>query len=60
MFDGAIGEILGNQWFQITMLLTVAVLSSFIFVRARLPKIVGQIVLGIIIGPSVLGLVTLD
>jgi len=60
MLEEVLGEFLGNQWFQITMLLIVAIISSFIFVRIGLPKIVGLIVVGIVIGPSVLGFITID
>ncbi|MDH4122475.1 MAG: cation:proton antiporter [Thermoplasmata archaeon] len=59
MFEEILGDIFGDQWFQITMILAVAILSSFLFVRMHLPKIIGQIVLGIIIGPSILGIISL-
>lgn len=46
-------------WFQIAFLLTTALASYFIFRKLRLPKILGLIVLGIVIGPSMLGIVSL-
>ena len=48
------------MWFQLTLLLALAMLSSLLFKRLGLPKVVGQIALGIIIGPSVLGLVAME
>jgi len=38
----------------------VALASSFLFARFRQPKVIGQIVIGIIIGPSVLGLINVS
>ncbi len=52
-------EISNDLWFQVAMLLAIAIASSMIFVRVGLPKTVGQIVIGIIIGPSVLNLITI-
>lgn len=59
MLDGITETIIGNLWFQVAFLLVVAVGSSFLFVRLGLPKIVGQISIGIVIGPSMLGLVSM-
>lgn len=42
-------------WFQLTLLLVIAVLSHFFVTRFRQPMVIGEIVIGIIIGPSVLG-----
>ena len=56
MFEGLFEGILENLWFQLSLLLTVAIASSFLFARFKQPKIIGQIVVGIVIGPSVLGL----
>lgn len=53
--DGLFSGLLENLWFQLTLLLTVAIASSFLFARFKQPKIIGQIVIGIVIGPSVLG-----
>ncbi|HIH01206.1 TPA: hypothetical protein HA259_03885, partial [Thermoplasmata archaeon] len=50
----------GNLWFQLTLLIALAMLSSMVFTRLGLPKVVGQIALGIIIGPSLLGIVVAD
>jgi len=60
MFADLFPEIADNLWFQLTLLLTVAIASSFLFSRLGQPKIVGQIVLGIIIGPSFLTLITVS
>ncbi len=53
-------EISNDLWFQVAMLLAIAIASSMIFVRVGLPKTVGQIAIGIIIGPSVLNLITIS
>lgn len=57
MLEELWGEISTNLWFQLTLLLMVAIVSSYLFARAGQPKIMGQIILGIIIGPSVLGII---
>jgi Kef-type K+ transport system membrane component KefB len=46
-----------NLWFQLTLLITLAITSSLVFARLKLPKVVGQIALGIVIGPSLLTIV---
>jgi Kef-type K+ transport system membrane component KefB len=53
MFEGMLNDI----WFKLTLLLVVALASNFLFSRFGQPKIIGQILLGILIGPSVLGLI---
>ena len=60
MFDGLFEGILDHLWFQLSLLLTVAIASSFLFARFKQPKIIGQIVLGIVIGPSMLGLISVS
>ena len=42
-------------WLQLTILLTVATASHFAFKRFQIPTIVGEIVIGILLGPSLLG-----
>ena len=49
-----------NLWFQLTLLIALAMVSSMVFTRLGLPKVVGQIALGIIIGPSLLDIVAAD
>ncbi len=51
---------IGNLWFQLALLLALAMVSSMIFRRLGFSKVVGQIALGIIIGPSLLGLVVVE
>ena len=50
--------IVNQLWFQLTFLLMIAIASSFLFARFKQPKVIGQIVIGIVIGPSILGLIT--
>ena len=42
-------------WFQMTFLLLIAVLSHFLIIRIGQPLVIGEIIIGIIIGPSVVG-----
>ena len=53
-------DLLNDIWFKLTLLLVVAIASNFLFSRFGQPKIIGQILLGILIGPSVLGLITVN
>jgi Kef-type K+ transport system membrane component KefB len=59
-----IGEVwagvIENLWFQLALLITLAMVSSLVFTRLGLPKVVGQIALGILIGPSVLKIIVVD
>lgn len=58
MLESIWSAIAGNLWLQLSLLLTVAIASSFLFARFRQPKILGQLVVGIVIGPSILGLIS--
>jgi len=58
MLEDIWSAIAGNLWLQLSLLLSVAIASSFLFARFRQPKILGQLVIGIVIGPSVLGLIS--
>lgn len=51
--------IIDDLYFQVAMLFAIAMAASLLFSRFGLPKIVGQIMIGVVIGPSVLGLVTI-
>jgi len=53
-------DLLNDIWFKLTFLLVVAIASNFLFSRLGQPKIIGQILLGILIGPSLLGLITVS
>lgn len=56
-----IGAVLDNLledvWFQLTFLLTVALFASFLFARVGQPKVIGYIVIGVVIGPSILNII---
>ena len=58
MFEDLWDRLIGDFWFQLTLLLALATISGLLFARFRQPKVIGQIVLGIIVGPSVLGLIS--
>jgi Kef-type K+ transport system membrane component KefB len=60
MFDGIWSNILDHFWFKLSLLLTVALASSFLFARFKQPKIIGQIAIGIVVGPSLLGVITVS
>jgi Kef-type K+ transport system membrane component KefB len=51
---------ISSLWFQLALLLALAMLSSMVFKRLGFSKVVGQIALGIIIGPSLLGFVVVE
>ncbi len=51
------GNLLDDVWFELTFLLTVALFASFLFTRFGQPRVIGYIVIGVIIGPSVLGII---
>lgn len=53
------GEITGKLWLQVVVFLGVATASDFLFVGLKVPKIVGLIVKGVILGPSVSGFVAI-
>jgi Kef-type K+ transport system membrane component KefB len=58
--DSVLEAITGNFWFQVAILLGVATASNFLFVRLKVPKIVGLIVVGVALGPSVSGFINID
>jgi len=51
-------DMLSDVWFELTFLLVVSLFASLIFTRFGQPKVVGYIVVGVIIGPSILGIIT--
>ena len=53
-------DTISNLWFQLALLLALAMGSSMLFRRLGFSKVVGQIALGMIIGPSLLGLVVAE
>jgi len=52
-----IDQLLSDVWFELTFLLVVSLLSSFLFARFGQPKVIGYIVVGVFIGPSVLKII---
>lgn len=44
-----------NIWLQLTLLLTIAVASHFLVNRFRQPTVMGEVIVGIIIGPTLVG-----
>ena len=56
-FAEILDSLLADVWFELTFLLAVALLSSFIFARLGQPKVIAYIIVGVAIGPSVLGII---
>jgi Kef-type K+ transport system membrane component KefB len=50
--------LLEDVWFELTFLLAISLLSSFLFARFGQPKVIGYILVGVVIGPSALGIIT--
>jgi Kef-type K+ transport system membrane component KefB len=50
-------NLLDEVWFELTFLLAISLLSSFLFVRLGQPRVIGYIIVGVIIGPSALGII---
>jgi len=50
-------SLLEDVWFVLTLLLAVSLLSSFIFARLGQPKVIAYIIVGVAIGPSLLGII---
>lgn len=48
---------LNDVWFELTFLIVVSIFASFLFARFGQPRIIGYIVVGVIIGPSLLGFI---
>ena len=49
--------LLENVWFELTFLLVVALFAGFLFARFGQPKVIGYILIGVVIGPSLLGII---
>ncbi len=52
--------LLNDTWFELTFLLVVALGAAFIFARFGQPKVIGYIVVGVVIGPSVLNIIQVE
>ena len=52
-----LNSLLEDVWFELTFLLAVSLLSSFIFARLGQPKVIAYIIVGVAIGPSFLGII---
>jgi len=50
-------NLLEDVWFEITFLLVVSLFASFLFARFGQPRIIGYIVVGVVIGPSLLKII---
>ena len=50
--------LLESVWFELTFLLVVALFAGFLFARFGQPKVIGYILIGVVIGPSIFGIVS--
>jgi len=50
-------NLLQEVWFELTFLLVVSLFAGFLFSRFGQPRVIGYIVVGVVIGPSVLGII---
>ena len=50
--------LLDSFWFELTFLLVVALFAGFLFARFGQPKVIGYILIGVVIGPSLLGIIS--
>ncbi len=54
----SLNHLLESVWFELTFLLVVALFAGFIFARFGQPKVIGYIMIGVVIGPSLLQIIT--
>ncbi len=52
--------LLTDTWFELTFLLVVALGAAFVFARFGQPKVIGYIMVGVFIGPSVLNIIRVE
>lgn len=50
-------DLLAQVWFELTFLLVVSLFASFVFARFSQSKVIGYIVVGVVIGPSILNII---
>jgi len=56
--ESILDNLLEEVWFELTFLLSVSLFAAFLFTRFGQPKMIGYIVIGVVIGPSVLGIIS--
>src|SRR4030042_317480 len=57
VLESILDTLLEEVWFELTFLLAVSLVAAFLFTRFGQPKVIGYIVIGVVIGPSVLGII---
>jgi Kef-type K+ transport system membrane component KefB len=55
--ESILDTLLEEVWFELTFLLAVSLIAAFLFTRFGQPKVIGYIVIGVVIGPSALGII---
>ena len=58
ILSSVLGGLLSNVWFELTFLLVVSLFAGFLFARFGQPRVLGYIIIGVIIGPSLLEIIT--
>ena len=53
-----LNHLMESVWFELTFLLVVALFAGFVFARFGQPKVIGYILIGVVIGPSLLKIIT--
>jgi len=56
-FPAIFDSLLNDVWFELTFLIVVSIFASFLFARFGQPRIIGYILVGVLIGPSLLGII---
>jgi Kef-type K+ transport system membrane component KefB len=49
--------LINDIWFQLTLILAIAVISHFIISKFKQPMVIGEIIIGIILGPTIIGFI---
>ncbi len=57
LLESILDTLLEEVWFELTFLLAVSLIAAFLFTRFGQPKVIGYIVIGVVIGPSALGII---
>jgi len=53
-----LNHLMESVWFELTFLLVVALFAGFVFARFGQPKVIGYFLIGVVIGPSLLKIIT--
>jgi len=57
ILSSLLDDLLSKVWFELTFLLVVSLFAGFLFARFGQPRVLGYIVVGVVIGPSLLNII---